>query len=398
MFDNIRDQFKIYEKYPNLVYLDSGATSLTPVTVVECMSDYYNYYRSTVNRGESALVNYNNNRYEQTRAHVAQLLNCETQEVIFGKSTTGLMNHIATNIIERLEPGDEIIISELEHHSTLLSFRERSKTKGIKINLVKSVNQQINLDDVFGLINEHTKVLVMHHVSNVLGDSVDLATIGEICRKRNIISVIDGAQGILHETVDVKTNQIDFYVFSAHKIFGPTGLGIMYGNETIIKDYIFDYGGDMTSSVDANGFVAKPLPHRLEGGTPSIAEVISFNEALNFIDHYGIDNIYQYNLNIRNYCLAQLQQLDGVTIYNANINTTSIIFNINEASVHDALTIFSQHDISLRGGQMCNALSVFSLDVESVLRVSFNVYNTKEDVDHFINIVKLIIEDPLAWM
>ena len=398
MFKDTRDNFLIYQKYPQLVYLDSGATSLTPKQVVDNISDYYNYYRSTVNRGESPLVNYNNQRYEQTRHKVANLLGCNDQEVIFGKSTTSLMNHIARNIIECLNQEDEIIISELEHHSTLLSFRERAQDKNIKVNLVKSKNNTIDLDDAFSLVNDKTKVIVMHHVSNVIGDTIDIKRLGQFCKKRNIICVIDGAQGILHEPINVKDWGIDFYVFSAHKVFGPTGLGVMYGNEAIIKDYYFDYGGDMAYSVDEHGFVPKPLPHRLEAGTPNIAEVISFSESVDFINHYGIENIYQYNLSIRNYCLVQLQQIDEVTIYNQDIETTLIVFNIDNVSIHDAQGVFAKHDIALRGGQMCNALSVFSLDTENVLRVSFNIYNTKEDVDKFIEVVKLIIKDPLAWM
>lgn len=398
MFKDVRDNFLIYQKYPQLVYLDSGATSLTPKQIVDNISDYYNYYRSTVNRGESPLVNYNNQRYEQTRNKVANLLGCNDQEVIFGKSTTSLMNHIARNIIERLNQDDEIIISELEHHSTLLSFRERARDKSIKVNLVKSKNNTIDLDDVFSLVNDKTKVIVMHHVSNVIGDTIDIKRLGQFCKKYNIICVIDGAQGILHEPINVKEWEIDFYVFSAHKVFGPTGLGVMYGNEAIIKDYYFDYGGDMAYSVDEHGFVPKPLPHRLEAGTPNIAEVISFSESIDFINHYGIENIYQYNLSIRNYCLAQLQQIDEVTIYNQDIETTLIVFNIDNISIHDAQGVFAKHDIALRGGQMCNALSVFSLDTENVLRVSFNIYNTKDDVDKFIEVVKLIIKDPLAWM
>lgn len=398
MFKDVRDNFLIYQKYSQLVYLDSGATSLTPKQVVDNISDYYNYYRSTVNRGESPLVNYNNQRYEQTRHKVANLLGCNDQEVIFGKSTTSLMNHIARNIIEHLNQDDEIIISELEHHSTLLSFRERARDKNIKVNLVKSKNNTIDLDDVFSLVSEKTKVIVMHHVSNVIGDTINIKRLGQFCKKHNIICVIDGAQGILHEAINVKDWGIDFYVFSAHKVFGPTGLGVMYGNEAIIKDYYFDYGGDMAYSVDEHGFVPKPLPHRLEAGTPNIAEVISFSESVDFINRYGIENIYQYNLSIRNYCLAQLQQIDEVTIYNQNIETTLIVFNIDNVSIHDAQGVFAKHDIALRGGQMCNALSVFSLDTENVLRVSFNIYNTREDVDKFIEVVKLIIKDPLAWM
>ena len=394
----IRKKFKIYEKHPELVYFDSAATSLTPSCVVDTISNYYNYERSTVNRGESKLVNYNNQRYEQTREKVAKLLNCDSEEVIFSKSTTSIMNHLATNIINSLNDGDEIITTDLEHHSSLLPFREKCKDKNINFKIVNSIDNKIDLDYLFSQVSSNTKVVVIHHVSNVIGDSIDLNKLGKYCQEHNIISVVDGAQGILHEKVDVKDSGIDFYVFSAHKIFGPTGLGVMYGNKEIIKDYYFDYGGDMAVSVDSNGFVPKPLPHRLEGGTPNIAEVLGFNTTLDFINNLGIDNIFNYSLDIRNYCLDRLKEIKEVEIYNSDIKTSTIIFNIKGVAVHDALAVFAKHDISLRGGQMCNALSLEAINQQAVLRASFNIYNNYEDVDKLIKCVHLIIDDPLAWM
>lgn len=398
MMKNYKQDFAIYDHQPDLIYLDSGATSLTPRTVVDTIYNYYSYERSTINRGASKLVNYNNDRYLETRTHVASMLNCSAKEVIFGQSTTDLMNHIARNIIDSLNPGDEIIISPLEHHSTLLSFRERAKEKGIKVTYALLKDLQVDLDATEKLITNKTKVIVMHHISNVIGDKIDLYKLGEIAKKYNLISVVDGAQGFLHECVDVKILGIDFYVFSAHKVFGPTGLGIMYGNENLIKDYFFDYGGDMASSVDVNGFVPKPLPQRLEAGTPPIAEVIAFNQALNYIESIGINEIDTYCKDLANYAKEQLLKLDMVEVYNKDIDTTMVVFNIIGAPVHDAQEIYAKHNISIRSGQMCNALSVEQLGVSNVLRISIGIYNTKADIDKFIEVTKLIIDDPLAWM
>lgn len=393
-----KKDFLIFEKYPDLVYLDSAATSLTPANVVDTLANYYNYERSTIHRGASKLVNYNDKRYNNTRKHLAKMFNCKFEEIIFDKSTTSIMNHLATNIINQLQVGDEIIISPLEHHSTLLAFRERAKQKGITISYAPVNNLQVDLDQLEKMVSKNTKVIVMHHVSNVIGDTIDLKRLAMFCHEHKIISVIDGAQGFLHEQIDVKNIPLDFYVFSAHKVFGPTGLGIMFGREELIKNYIFDYGGDMVEKVDFDQVIYRSLPQRLEAGTPAIGEIIAFNESLEFIENIGIDKINQHNLALANYAKKQLALINDVVVYNQDINTTLVIFNLKDISIHDAQDGYAKYDISLRGGQLCNALSLKTMDVDNVLRISFNIYNDFTDVDKFIEATKAILEDPLLWM
>ena len=396
--NNYRNEFLIYEKHPDLIYFDSAATSLTPKVVVDEILNYYHYERSTVNRGESKIVNKNNQKYQMVRESIAKFLNANNHEIIFTKSTTSALNFLAQNLIEQLNPGDEIILSELEHHSNLLSFRERAKKNNIIIKYAPIKNLEIDYEKLEQMINEKTKIISLHHVSNVIGDKINLELIGNLCQKNNIIFCVDGAQGILHEKVDVKKYNIDFYVFSGHKIFGPTGIGVLYGKEKYLSDFIFEYGGDMADYVDKENLIKKPLPQRLEAGTPSISEVLALGKAIEFIEKIGITNLEKNNLEIRNYCLKKMQEISEIEIYNDNINTSIISFNLKDISVHDALACYAKYNISLRGGQMCNALSLELIKQNAILRISFNIYNTKKEVDQFIDVTKKIINDPLLWM
>ena len=396
--NNYRKDFLIYEKHNDLIYFDSAATSLTPKIVVDEIVNYYHYERSTVNRGESKIVNKNNEKYNRVREKIAKFLNANEHEIIFTKSTTSALNYLAQNLIDQLNPGDEIILSELEHHSNLLSFRERAKQKNIIVKYAPIKDLEIDYDQLCDMINEKTKIISLHHVSNVIGDKIDLAKIGDICQKNNIIFCVDGAQGILHEQVDVKKYHIDFYVFSGHKIFGPTGIGVLYGKEKYLETFTFEYGGDMADYVDKETLIKKPLPQRLEAGTPSISEVLALGKAISFLEEIGIEKIETINLELRNYCLEKMQKIKEIEIYNDMINTSIISFNLKGISVHDALACYAKYNISLRGGQMCNALSLQLINQQAILRISFNIYNTKEEVDFFIEITKKIIKDPLLWM
>ena len=395
---NIREEFRIFEKEKNLIYFDSAATSLTPNVVVDEISNYYNYDRSTVNRGGYKLIDINNKKYNDCRMKISKMLNAKFEEIIFVKSTTSGLNFIAKNIIDNLNPGDEILMSELEHHSNLLSFRELAKKKGVVIKFIELDNLTITLDNVQKAINKKTKVISLHHVSNVIGDTIDLTAIGEICKKNDIIFVVDGAQGILHETVDVVKSNVDFYVFSAHKIFGPTGLGVVFGKEKYLSNYIFEYGGDMISTMDEDSITYKPLPYRLEAGTPSIAEILALSKSIDFINELDVEKIYNHSLTIRNYCLQQLNLISDIEVYNGDIETTIISFNIKNVPVHDAMSSYAKHNVSLRGGQMCNIFSLKKINQDAILRVSFNIYNNEQEVDEFIRITKFIIEDPMLWM
>lgn len=395
--NKVREQFSIYTSQPDLVYLDSAATSLTPDMVVDEMTKYYKEYRATVHRtayknGERADRNYNT-----TREKIAKFINADIEEVIFTKGTTAGINSLSRALLSTLQSGDEVLVSELEHHSNLLPWREYRQD--IELKYVELDQMSITLEGVKNAVTDKTKIVSINHVSNIMGKTVDIAAIGAFLKTKDIIFVVDGAQGVTHELVDVKAMNCDFYVFSAHKLFGPTSLGVLYGRHELLSKLVFDYGGDMAAVVSKEHLSIKELPVGLEAGTPSIAEVIGFGYAIDFVNLYGIIDIANYVHELKTYAVEELSKLEQITMYNQDIAGSTLAFNIDGYPVHDALALYANHGICMRGGHMCNYLTINKLNVAALLRVSFNIYNNKNDIDEFIKATKIILEgDELAWM
>ncbi len=393
----IKSDFQIFSEQPDLVYLDSGATSLTPDVVVKEITDYYKNYRGTVHRSL-----YNNGikadkKYNEARDAVANFISAKPNEVVFHKSTTSLMNLIARNVLKELDTGDEVLVSEIEHHSTLLPWREIAKEYGIVVKYIPLVEQKVTVEGIKQVVTDKTKVIATNHVSNVLGDITDVNAIGEYTSAKNIIFVLDGAQAITHEKVDVKQINCDFYVFSAHKMLGPTGLGIGYINEKFHQNFIFEYGGDMAHLVTKGELTVKDMPIRLEAGTPSIAEVIAIKAAIDYLENLGMENIHTHVVELKKYMVSELNKIDLITVYNPNSESGIVTFNLDNIPAHDVLQEYAFSNVAIRGGHMCNQLTLNYLGVYSVLRASIYLYNDKEDVDKFIRATKNAIEN-LKWM
>ncbi len=393
----IKKDFHIFQEQPNLVYIDSGATSLTPDCVAEEIYAYYREYRGTVHRSLYANGMKADQKYNAARQSIADFIKCQNNELVFHKSTTSLMNQVARNVLKDLNPGDEVLVSEIEHHSTLLPWREIAKEYGIVVKYIPLVNSRVTLDGIKQVVTDKTRVIATNHVSNVLGDIVDVNAIGEYAKVANIIFCLDGAQAITHEPIDVKAINCDFYIFSAHKMLGPTGLGIAYINEKYHHDFIFEYGGDMAHLVTMDALTVKEMPVRLEAGTPSIAEVIAMKPAIDYLNHLGMENIHQHVRTLKEYLVTQLSEIEGITIYNPTSDSGIITFNLNNIPAHDVLQEYALSNIAIRGGHMCNQLTLKHLGVNSVLRASIYIYNDKNDVDKFIAATKVAKEN-LAWM
>lgn len=395
--NKIRSDFHIFSEQEDLVYLDSAATSLTPDSVVDEMVDYYKNYRGTVHRSMYKNGMKADEKYNYSRQVTADFLNANLDEIVFCKSTTAGMNSLARAITAKLPKGSEILVSEIEHHSTLLPWREYGKQNDCTVNYIELDNSQITLAKVEEACNENTKVIAINHVSNVLGDVVDIKSIGEFCQANDIILVVDGAQAITHEKVDVKDLNCDFYVFSAHKMLGPTGLGVIYGKKEQLKDLIFDYGGDMAHVVTEDSVSFKDKPLGLEAGTPSIAEIICFAKAIEYLNEIGMEAIHAHVTELKEYMVQELSKIEHVHIYNPNSQSGIVTFNINSIPSHDVLQVYSDHNVAIRGGHMCNQLTLKHLGVYSVLRASMYIYNDKADVDKFIEVTKEAIKE-LEWM
>lgn len=399
--DKIKQKFSIFNDNPDLIYLDSAATSLTPDIVVDEMSNYYKKYRSSINRGSHKLGQKAGFAYNEARNKIAQYFNVNIEEIIFTKSTTNSINQIARALSSNLKSNDEIIVTNLEHHSNFLPWLELSKKLGCKLKIIEAQNNQIDIQDVINKINNKTKLIAIHHISNVIGDEVNIKELCDYTKNKNILTLIDGAQAAAHQKINLKEINCDFYTISAHKMFGPTGLGILYINQQIQKEILpFDLGGDMVepSSVDVDTYTTKKNYMKFEAGTPSIAEVIGMGKAIDFINEIGINNIDEYTKQLKYYAIDQFEKISDIAIlYNKN-NSPLITFNIKGVAVHDAVSesiisniTFDSANIILRDGQHCNNLTMkYTLKEKSVLRASLSIYNTKEDIDKLINQIKKI--------
>ncbi len=402
--NEIKQDFSMFRNYPELIYLDSGATSLTPDCVVDSMSDYYKNNRSSVHRGLYKLAMKASSDYEGAREKVAKFIDSEISEVIFTKSTTASINNVARSLEHLIFPGDEIITTELEHHSNYLPWLELCNRRGANLIVVKSKNLEISTEDVLSKVNEKTKLIAIHHVSNVIGDTVDVKSICDYANKHDIMTMIDGAQAAPHMSISMKDINPSFYTISVHKMMGPTGLGVLFINKDIeAKLNPFDFGGDMVtpSSVDIDSYDIKEASLKFEGGTPSIAEVIGLGTTIDYINEIGIERIHAHEVMLKEYAVAKFAEIENeATLYNGSNTSGLLTFNVNGVKVHDAVSesmlsdiTFDNANIALRDGQMCNNLTMkYVLGTPAVLRASLYIYNTKEDVDALIAQIKKIYE------
>lgn len=400
--NQIKADFTMFKANPGLIYLDSAATSLTPDCVVDKMSDYYKCNRTSVHRGLYKLAMQASADYENARDKVANFINCNSNEVVFTKSTTASINNVARSIEHLIHAGDEIITTELEHHSNYLPWFELCKRRGAKLVVIKAKDLEINTEDVLAAINSNTKLIAIHHVSNVIGNQVDVATICTAANQQGIMTMIDGAQAAPHMPVNLKQLNPSFYAISVHKMMGPTGLGVLFINENSADQLMpFDYGGDMVtpSSVDVDSYDVKQPSLKFEGGTPSIAEVIGLGTAVDYLTEIGMDNIHAHEVELKRYAVAEFAKIkDIATLYNGTNDSGLLTFNINNVKVHDAVSesmlsdvTFDNAGIALRDGQMCNNLTMkYVLGTPAVLRASLYIYNTREDVDALIEQIKKI--------
>lgn len=404
----IKKDFTIFQNNPKLIYLDSAATSLTPKMVVDEIVAYYEKYNAPVHRGIYDIATQASQNYENARVKIASYFQCSNNEIIFTKSTTASINNVAKSLAYLIKQGDEIIVTDLEHHSNFLPWQVLCKEKKAEFTVVKSVNKNIIIDDIISKISEKTKIIATHHMSNVIGNEIDVIELCERIKKKNkdIIILIDGAQAASHKRIDLSAIKCDFYTISAHKMYGPTGLGILYVSERVHNILMpFEYGGDMVvpSSVDLTAYELKEAPLKFEAGTPSIAEVLGFAKAIKYIEQLQIDEIQEYVKGLKKYFVSKYHEIaDICDVYNLDNDSNLVTFNIKGVAVHDAVSqspfsdvTFDKFHIALRDGQMCNNLTMrYVIGEKAVLRASFGVYNTQEDVDSLINAIKKIYK---AW-
>lgn len=387
--DEIRKDFPIYEKQPNMTYLDSAASSLKVKPVIDHINHYYTTLGVNVHRGAYDLAYETTVLFEEARSNVIRFINADEEEVVFTRGATSALNMVANAYRDILKPGDEIITSELEHHSSILPWMMIAQKTGAKLVYIPlTAEGRITVENFKTVLSDHTKIVAITHVSNVMGYLTPIKEITKLAHQKNALVVLDGAQSVPHMRVDVKDLDIDYLAFSGHKMFGPSGVGVLYGKKHLLDQLEpFEYGGEMVDQVFKDHATWKEAPMRLEAGTPVISGAIGLSAAINYIEKIGFDVIHEHTKKLHLYTLEKLKKVQGITIYNPTADNPVIAFNVDGVHPHDIATMLDQYKVSVRAGHHCAQLVSQFLGVSSTIRASFHVYNSLKDCDTFVEAV-----------
>ncbi|MBO7745285.1 cysteine desulfurase [Paenibacillus sp. MWE-103] len=389
----IREQFPILHQQVNghpLVYLDSAATSQKPRSVIDAVVRYYEHDNANVHRGVHTLGSRATDAYEGAREKTAKFLNAASpQEIIFTRGTTTALNLVASSYARAVcGEGDEIVITQMEHHSNLIPWQQVAKATGAALKYIPlQKDGSIRLEDVEATITDRTKVVSVMYVSNVLGVVNPIKEITAIAHKRGAVMVVDGAQSTPHMKVDVRDLDCDFYAFSGHKMCAPTGIGALYGKKALLEAMEpVEFGGEMIDHVDLYDSTWKELPWKFEGGTPIIAGAVGLGAAIDFLNEVGLDNIQRHEHQLAAYAYDRLSTLEGIAIFGPTENRAGLVtFNLEDVHPHDVATVLDTKGIAVRAGHHCCQPLMRYLNVSSTARASFYLYNTEEDVDRLVD-------------
>ncbi|MGB0887557.1 MAG: SufS family cysteine desulfurase [Vicingaceae bacterium] len=398
--EKIRADFPILSREVNgkrLVYLDNGASSQKPKQVIDVISHYYEYENSNIHRGIHTLSQEATNAYEESRKTVQSFINAKhDHEVIFTAGTTESINLVAASFGKKfIQKGDEIIISTMEHHSNIVPWQMVCEEKGAILKVVPINDKgEFLMKEFENLLSEKTKLVAITHVSNTLGTINPVKEIIKKAHQKGAQVLIDGAQAVPHTKVDVQELDCDFYVFSGHKMFAPTGVGILYGKEAILNDIPpYQGGGDMIKTVTFEKTTYNSLPHKLEAGTPNIVGGIGLAAAINYMNTIGIDKIEAYEHELLNYATAQIKQIEGVRIIGEAAQKASVLsFLVEGTHPSDIGMIIDKLGIAIRTGHHCTEPLMNRFEIPGTARASFAFYNTFEEIDVFINALKRAIK------
>lgn len=386
-----RDDFKILKE--DFIFFDNCATTLKPNIVVDETVKYYTEYTSNAHRGDYDNSIKVDTLYEETRTKVRKLINAESDsEIVFTSGATESLNLVVFGFMKyNLKKGDEVFLTKAEHASNVLPWLELANEKGIKIKYIPlDKDHKLDYDELVKMISPKTKVISIAHVTNTIGDIRPVEKIGKLCKDNNIYFVVDGAQSIPHFKVDVLKNNIDFLAFSAHKMLGPTGVGVLYGKYDLLNETRpINFGGGMNNIFESTGEVEyKSIPTRFEAGTPNIAGVIGFNRAIDYINSIGYDAIERQEKELRKYLIDNLKKIDNVILYNENSDTGIVLFDLKDIFPQDTSVYLNTYHICVRAGNHCAKILKDELGIRNTCRISLYFYNTKEEIDVLIEALK----------
>ncbi|NHZ86490.1 MAG: SufS family cysteine desulfurase [Planctomycetia bacterium] len=384
--NKIRSDFPIFAD-KSLIYLDSAATTQKPQQVINAISDFYSNYYANVHRGIYELSMKATEAYESARQKIANFINAaDWRSIVFTSGTTESINLVAYSWARKnLNRNDEILITEMEHHSNIVPWQLIAKDTGVKLKYIPiNTDGTLNLNNIGELITNKTKLISIIHQSNVFGTINPIKKIIEYAKKVNAITFIDAAQSIPHGHVDVQDLDCDFLAFSGHKMLGPTGIGVLYGKTELLDSMSpFMGGGDMINSVTMTESTWNDIPYKFEAGTPNIAQAIGLGAAIDYINEIGMSNIHEHEQNLLSMALDKLQSIDGLEIYGHqnSENGAVISFNLQGIHPHDLAQFLDQDGIAVRAGHHCAQPIMDKLGVSSTIRASFYLYNTEEEID-----------------
>jgi len=393
MFEDIRNNFPVFEKNPQLIFLDTAASAQKPKSVIESVTNCYSYEYANINRGVYKLSSELTAKFENVRLKTSQYINAENENnIVFTKSATEAINLVASCFSEKyLDSGDEVLLSYLEHHANIVPWQLAAKKKDFKI-IAININQdgQLDYEDFISKVSSKTKLISITHMSNVLGTTIDMQIIREQAKKFNIPFLIDGCQYVAHAPVDIQALGCDFYVYSGHKLYGPSGVGVLYMKNQWLNQFDpYQGGGDMIENVDFKKTTFTSGHQKFEAGTPPIAQVIGLGASYDFMSQFNIQEIFKYEKELYEYAVDKLQSFNDVQIIGHSKNKGAILsFTIDNIHPNDIGLFLDQNNVAVRTGHHCAQPLLKKLNLNATTRASFGIYNNKNDVDVFFEAIK----------
>ena len=392
-----REDFPILKrkiKNNDLIFFDNGATTQKPIQVIDAISDYYKNYNSNIHRSVYTLGDESEKIYEESKHLVKEFINANShEEIIYTSGTTESMNFIARIIEQDVEDGDEIILTYMEHHANLVPWQQLAIRKNLTLRFLDLDELgRININQLKELINNKTKIVSICHASNVLGNINPVYEIGSLLKDKDIYFVVDAAQSVPHMKIDVVKMNCDFLAFSAHKMCGPTGIGVLYGKKNLLEKFDpVEFGGGMIGVVEEKSSTWAILPDKFEAGTPLLAEAAGLGATIKYLEDIGLENIESYTKELTKYLYDELSKISNIKIYGTNEisdRVSLVSFNLEGVHPHDLTSFLDEKGICIRAGHQCTQPLLGKLGAYSVARASLYFYNTKEEIDFFIEVLK----------
>ena len=392
-----REDFPILKrkiKNNDLIFFDNGATTQKPIQVIDAISDYYKNYNSNIHRSVYTLGDESEKIYEESKHLVKEFINANShEEIIYTSGTTESMNFIARIIEQDVEDGDEIILTYMEHHANLIPWQQLAIRKNLTLRFLDLDELgRININQLKELINDKTKIVSICHASNVLGNINPVYEIGSLLKDKDIYFVVDAAQSVPHMKIDVDKMNCDFLAFSSHKMCGPTGIGVLYGKKNLLEKFDpVEFGGGMIGVVEEKSSTWAILPDKFEAGTPLLAEAAGLGATIKYLDDIGLENIESYTKELTKYLYDELSKISNIKIYGTNEisdRVSLVSFNLEGVHPHDLISFLDEKGICIRAGHQCTQPLLGKLGAYSVARASLYFYNTKEEIDFFIQVLK----------